>query len=172
VVYQHAPSTFFGLSLLQVMDTQFIEQVKRVLVHGAVPSHTSRYFNISLEQAQLKVGIGTPLLEASYNDFGFLLTYCWVKLMWEFLWMHKVHLRNLDQILPKLESQGDFFHYGSHCGISRLFGERHDTNQSLLLGLQSNDDCQGAHRGRYQGYSECYQAEKAVTPVQHMGLAQ
>jgi hypothetical protein len=85
LVYQHAPFTFFGLTLPEVMDTQFIEQVKRVLVHGALPTHTSSYFNISLEQAQLEVGIGSPLLEANYNDYGFLLTFCWVKVLWQFL---------------------------------------------------------------------------------------
>jgi hypothetical protein len=88
LVYRHAPFTFFGLTLPQVTDTQFIEQVKRVLVHRALPTHTSIYFNISLEQAQLEVGIGSPLLEANYDDYGFLLTFCWVKVLWQFLWMH------------------------------------------------------------------------------------
>jgi hypothetical protein len=109
LVYRHAPFTFFGLTLPQVTDTQFIEQVKRVLVHGALPTHTGIYFNISLEQAQLEVGIGSPLLEANYDDYGFLLTFCWVKVLWQFLWMHQVKLCNLDQVLPKLQQQGDFF---------------------------------------------------------------
>jgi hypothetical protein len=91
------------------MDTQFIEQVKRVLVHGALPTHTGSYFNISLEQAQLEVRIGSPLLEANYDDYGFLLTFCWVKVLWQFLWMHRVTLHNSDQVLPKLQRQGDFF---------------------------------------------------------------
>jgi hypothetical protein len=109
LVYRHAPFTFFGLMLPRVMDTQFIEQVKRVLVHGALPTHTGSYFNISLEQAQLEVGIGSPLLEANYDDYGFLLTFCWVKVLWQFLWMHRVKLHNSDQVLPKLQRQGDFF---------------------------------------------------------------
>jgi hypothetical protein len=91
------------------MDTQFIEQVKCVLVHGALPTHTGSYFNISLEQAQLEVGISSPLLEANYDDYGFLLTFCWVKVLWQFLWMHWVKLHNSDQVLPKLQRQGDFF---------------------------------------------------------------
>jgi hypothetical protein len=74
VVYHHAPFTFFGLTLPQVIDTQFIEQVKRVLVHGALPTHTGNYFNISLEQAQLE--IGSKILESNYDDYGFLLTFC------------------------------------------------------------------------------------------------
>jgi hypothetical protein len=103
LVYQHAPFTFFGLTLPQATDTQFIEQVKRVLVHGALPTHTGIYFNISLEQAKLEVGIGSPLLEANYDDYGFLLIFCWVKVLWQFLWMHQVKLCNPDQVLPKLQ---------------------------------------------------------------------
>jgi hypothetical protein len=34
LVYCHAPLTFFSLTLPQVVDMQFIEQVKRVMVHG------------------------------------------------------------------------------------------------------------------------------------------
>jgi hypothetical protein len=109
VVYRHAPFTFFGLTLPRVIETQFIEQVKRVLVHGALPTHTGNYFNTSLEQAQLKIGIGSPILESNYHDYGFLLTYCWVKVLWEFLWKHDVKLHNPDQVLPNRQRQGDFF---------------------------------------------------------------
>jgi hypothetical protein len=50
-----------------------------MLTHGAIPSHTGNLLNISLEQARLEVGIGTLLLEANYDDYGFLLTFCWIK---------------------------------------------------------------------------------------------
>jgi hypothetical protein len=109
VVYRHAPFTFFGLMLPRVIDMQCIEQVKRVLVHVALPTHTGNYFNISLEQAQLEIGIGSPILESNYDDYGFLLTFCWVKVLWEFLWKHDVKLHNPDQVLPKPQRQGDFF---------------------------------------------------------------
>jgi hypothetical protein len=109
LAYRHAPFTFFGLSLPRVIDTQFIEQVKRVLVQGALPTTTGRFYNISFEQAQLEIGIDTPILQANYDDFGFLLTYCWVKVLWEQLWNHNVSLQNPDQVLPKLQREGDFF---------------------------------------------------------------
>jgi hypothetical protein len=95
--------------LPQSANTQFIEQVKQVLVQGALQTHTGRYFNISLEQAQLKVGIGTPILEASYDDYRFLLTFSWVRLLWQFLWVHSITLHNPEQVLPKLQWEGDFF---------------------------------------------------------------
>jgi hypothetical protein len=103
LVYCHAPLTFFSLTLPQVIDMQFIEQVKRAMVHGALQTHTGKYFNISLEQAQLEVGIGTPIFEASYKNYRFLLMFCWVKVLWQFLWMHHITLRNPNQVLPKLQ---------------------------------------------------------------------
>jgi hypothetical protein len=85
-VFRHAPNAFFGIALPHCINTQFIGQVKKVLVHGAIPSHTGQLFNISLEQAQMEIGIGTPILEASFEDYGHRLTFCWVKILWEHLW--------------------------------------------------------------------------------------
>jgi hypothetical protein len=108
-VFQHAPNAFFGIALPRCIDTQFIGQVKKVLVHGAIPSHTGRLFNISLEQAQMEIGISTPILEATFEDYGHLLTFCWAKILWEHLWRHKISLRCPDQVLPRLQRKGDFF---------------------------------------------------------------
>ncbi len=38
-VFQHAPNAFFGIALPSCIDTQLINQVKKVLVHGMIPSH-------------------------------------------------------------------------------------------------------------------------------------
>jgi hypothetical protein len=35
--------------------------------------------------------------------------FCWVKVLWEFLWKHDVKLHNPDQVLPKPQRLGDFF---------------------------------------------------------------
>jgi len=39
----------------------------------------------SLEQAQLEIGLSTPLFQVDYSQYGFLLTDCWVKFLWSFL---------------------------------------------------------------------------------------
>jgi hypothetical protein len=103
------PLGLFGLTLPQVIDMQLIKHVKRVMVHGALQTHSGKYLIISLEQAQLEVRIGTPIFEASYKDFWLLLMFCWVKMLWQFLWMHNIILCNPDQVLPKLQQEGDFF---------------------------------------------------------------
>jgi hypothetical protein len=69
------------------------------------------FLNISLEQAQLEVGISTPILEASYYDYGFLLTFCWIKVLWKQLWDYDIvlHQPEAKEVLPKLQHKGDFF---------------------------------------------------------------
>jgi len=39
----------------------------------------------SLEQAQLELGLSTPLFQVDYSQYGFLLTDYWVKFLWSFL---------------------------------------------------------------------------------------
>ena len=53
-----------------------------------------------LEQAQLEVGIGIPLLEAPFNQYGFLLMDCWIKGIWEFVSKYDIILTSEDYILP------------------------------------------------------------------------
>ena len=109
--YRHAPYAFFGLSLPRAIDTEFLGQIKSMLTHGAIPTHTGRFLNISLEQAQLEVGIGTPILEADYEQYGFLLTFCWIKVLWKRLWEYDIvlHQPEAEKVLPKLQREGDFF---------------------------------------------------------------
>jgi hypothetical protein len=109
--YRHAPYAFFGLSLPRAIDTEFLGQIKSMLTHGAIPTHTGRFLNISLEQAQLEVGIGTPMLEADYEQYGFLLTFCWIKVLWKRLWEYDIVLRHpeAEKVLPKLKREGDYF---------------------------------------------------------------
>jgi hypothetical protein len=111
LVHRHSPHVFFGLALPTAKDVEFIGQIKTMLTHGAVPTHTGTFLNTTLEQAQLEVGIGTPLLEADYKKFGFLLTNCWLKVLWKRLWEHDIILRQpeAEQSLPKLQREGDFF---------------------------------------------------------------
>jgi hypothetical protein len=114
------PMLFFGIALPHCIDTQFIGQVKKVLVHGAIPSHTGRLFNISLEQAQMEIGIGTPILEASFDDYSHLLTFCWVKILWEHLWQHTISLRCPEQVIAETATRRGFFYHGTTRPVRRL----------------------------------------------------
>lgn len=100
---------FFGLALPLVKDYQGIEQIKKLLTHGAITTPTGHFLRTSLESAQLEVGIGSPLFEANYDIYGFLLTDCWIKSLWQFVSRHKIQLRNPNQVLPRLQRLGDDF---------------------------------------------------------------
>jgi hypothetical protein len=51
----------------------------------------------------MEVGISTLILEASIEDYGHLLTFCWIKILWEHLWKNNISLCNSEQVLPKLQ---------------------------------------------------------------------
>jgi hypothetical protein len=85
-VYRYAPASFQGLDLPLIYIEQAIGHLRQVLTHGAIDSTTGSLLCISLEQAQLEVGIGTPFLEVSFDFYGFLLTDIWWKAVWEFIW--------------------------------------------------------------------------------------
>jgi hypothetical protein len=55
----------------------------------------------------MEVGTSTPILEASFKAYGHLLTFCWIKILWEHLWKNNVSLCNSEQVLPKLQQEGD-----------------------------------------------------------------
>ena len=60
---------------------------------------------ISLEQAQLEVGLSLPFLETSFGFYGFLLTDIW----WKSVWRNEVKLTYPDQALPQLQRSNDAF---------------------------------------------------------------
>jgi len=45
-----------------------VQQIGKMLTHGDTGSPTSEWLMLTLEQAQLEVGIGVPLLEASFEQ--------------------------------------------------------------------------------------------------------
>jgi hypothetical protein len=90
-----------GFSLIYV--EQAIGQLHQALTHGAIDTTTGQLLCISLEQAQLEVGIGTLFLETSFDTYGFLLTNCWWKSVWEFIWKNKVNLSYDSNTLPPLQ---------------------------------------------------------------------
>jgi hypothetical protein len=56
---------------------QGIAHIGLILTHGAIDTPTGSLLRASLEQAQLKVGIGTSFLSEPFDTYGFfLLTEC------------------------------------------------------------------------------------------------
>jgi hypothetical protein len=126
LAYRHAPTSLQGLGFPLIYLEQAIGQLRQVLTHGAIDTTTGQLLRISLEQAQLEVGIGTPFLETSFDAYGFLLTDCWWKSVWEFIWKNNVKLSYDTQALPTLQRVGDSF-------IMELLCARADLTASELI---------------------------------------
>lgn len=103
LVYRYAPASFNGFALPHPYFEQEIAHIGLVLTHGAIDTPTGSLLRASLEQAQLEVGIGTPFLSKPFETYGFLLTDCLWKTIWEFLSTHDISLSYRDQVLPQLQ---------------------------------------------------------------------
>ena len=86
---------------------QGICKVSKLLTHGDSGNLTSNLIAVSMEQAQLEVGIGTPLLQAPFDQYSMLCTQCWVKGLWQFALEHCILLENLTYCTPPLQCEGD-----------------------------------------------------------------
>ena len=108
-VYRHAPKRFQGMDLPDFLTTGEAEKIARLLQHGDTPSITGQLQGISLEQAQLEIGIQTPLLEAPFDTYGFLLTSCWFKPLRKFVSQEGIVLRQENPITLPMQREGDEF---------------------------------------------------------------
>jgi len=79
------PSALFGLGLPNLYWEQGATALRLFLEVSNSFSADSHLLICSLEQAQLELGLSTPLFQANYSCYGFLLTDCWVKFLWSFL---------------------------------------------------------------------------------------
>jgi hypothetical protein len=84
-VYQYALKLYQGVALPEFRLGSKVEKIARLLQHGDTPSLLGQLQGVSLEQAQLEVGIQTPILESSFDTYGLLLTNCWFKSLWRFV---------------------------------------------------------------------------------------
>ncbi len=41
----------------------------------------------------MEVGIGMPLFESSFDEYGHLLTFCWIKILWQHFWKPDLSLQ-------------------------------------------------------------------------------
>jgi len=81
----HAPSSLYGLALPSILWEQGIAALHLLLEVGNGPSMAGSLLHTLVEQAQLEVGSLTPFYQLPFQQYGFLLTNCWLKSVWSFL---------------------------------------------------------------------------------------
>ena len=69
-VYHFAPLSLQGLEAPNFYVEQGIRKVSKLLTHGDSGNLTSDLIAVSMEQAQLEVSIGTPLLQAPFDQYA------------------------------------------------------------------------------------------------------
>ncbi len=90
---QHAPASLFGLALPSLSWEQGIAALRLLLECGNGPLVAGSLLQTSVEQAQLEVGSLTPFYQLPFQQYGFLLTDCWLKSLWCFLSHAGLHLQ-------------------------------------------------------------------------------
>jgi len=99
-----------------------VQHIGKMLTHGDTSSPTSQWLMLDLEQAQLEVGVGVPLLESSYEQHGFLCTDCWIKVLWWFVSTYNIWLMDRNSHPPPLQCEGDEF-FMERLVMSKRFNE-------------------------------------------------
>ena len=108
-VYCHASKSLQGLGAPNFYVEQTIGKIGKLLTNGNTPSMMGKLIVAQLEQAQLEVGIGTPILLPPFDPLGCLLTDCWTKGIWEFASKYDIALSMDEYVLPALQQVGDKF---------------------------------------------------------------
>jgi len=81
----HSPPALFGFGLPNLYWEQGAAALHLFLEVGNGYSVDSPLFQCLLEQAQLKLVLSFPFFQADFHQYSFLLTNCWVKVIWSFL---------------------------------------------------------------------------------------
>lgn len=107
--YRFAPKSLQGLAAPNFYVDMNIEKTSFVLGHGDTPTLSGHLMGSVLEQAQIEIGSGTPLLLTDFAAYGCLVTDCWFKGLWEFVSMHDIKLECDDYPMPHLQREHDEF---------------------------------------------------------------
>ena len=102
-VYRFAPLSLQGFEAPNFYVEQGSCKISKLLTHGNSGNLTSDLIAVSMEQAQLEIGIGIPLLQAPFEQYGMLFTQCWVKGLWQFASENGILLENPNYCTPLLQ---------------------------------------------------------------------
>ncbi len=112
---RHAPVKFQGLGLPHPYWEQGLAALKLFLEFSNTSRPESVLIQTSLELLQLEVGTGDLILCADFMKWGSLATPCWLKSLWEFVFLSSVELRPSKSVVPPLPCQHDAFLWISSC---------------------------------------------------------
>ena len=122
---RHAPRLMMGLDLPHVYTEQGIGQLKYFVIHAHLPNLMGSLHRACLEQANLEVGYPN-IFELPFKKYGFLLTDCLTKSIWEFVSNNNIQLKG-KTAGPQLQRDGDEF-------LTKLWVESNAMTQREIIG--------------------------------------
>ncbi len=74
---------FFGVGLPHLGVEALVAMVNKLLMHYGCQTATGRLMQTSLSLLSVELGLSFQPLKESYEQFGFMVTHSWFKMLWE-----------------------------------------------------------------------------------------
>ena len=81
-----------GLGVHNMYTTMVIYQLQALLDNIWKDNITGRLIRVSIESFKLDLGVTGPLFSEKYDVYGHMVTDCWVKHLWRFLFEHDIEV--------------------------------------------------------------------------------
>ena len=98
-----------GMGLHHLYHTQGLLHIDKFVKHIASNSITGKLLRVTVELAQLEIGIGRQLFSLDYCDFECLLEVSWIKSLWKFAYDNEITIINRITSMPLPQREGDVF---------------------------------------------------------------
>ena len=105
----YGPLAEGGLGVHSLYTTQGALHLERLQCYLGTDTITGDLLTISLESAQLEIGVGRSLFSLDYEKFSFLLTDCWIKGVWKFAAENDIKIKDYFTKFPPLSRDNDLY---------------------------------------------------------------
>ena len=87
-----APGGWMGLEIPCMYTNQVIQHIDCLLRHGGTNTITGQLLKGTIEQAKVEIRVCGNLLTQPFNLYGYLLTDCWIKGVWQEVFLASIHV--------------------------------------------------------------------------------
>ena len=103
------PTEEGGLGMEHLYTLQGAMHIEKFQCYLGTDSITGIFLQTSLEAAQLEIGIGRSIFLLPYEEFGYLLTDCWIKHLWKYSNQTNIQILDFHTKFPSLQRENDLF---------------------------------------------------------------
>ena len=135
--------------------------IEKFQTHFGTSSITGKLLQVSMETAQLEVGVGRNLFQLDFDTYGDLLTDCWIKTLWKFCQSNNITLLDRHSHFPTPQQENDVFlmEIFVHEGYSKAKLAKINRCRLYLGALTLSD----VMNGYGNGFTTAYQCNRDTT---------